>query len=270
MPYPLRSLHSNTSNDLPQAPFKIFGERNTGTNLLRVLIEKNELGTCLPSTINQICPRSHRILTKILAPRFYERFIDVCFSGQPPTKAWKHSATNLDRLEAFRDVRVLFLVRHPLSWSLSMERRPYHLYASKNSAKENFLETPFRLLGRENMGKGYLTLVERWNRKTLNYVAASDALNSKGIATAFLRFEDLVLSQEDVLRDLHPLFRKEPAGDLKIVLNSTKPGGLSVAGIQRREFGTDWRRIAIEKYGIRACRSFNSALLERFGYVLKP
>src|SRR5436190_895293 len=112
---------------MKHAAVKIFGERNTATNALAKVIALNSGARCLPSTAAELDPDSARQARWSLTQRSKERKIDAIFSGRGPLEAWKHCATNFPDASAFASALVVFTLRHPASWLLSLYKHPYHL-----------------------------------------------------------------------------------------------------------------------------------------------
>lgn len=204
---------------------KIFGERNTGTNALKQLIEKNSDSRVLPSVASELdpwFPLKWRTLALLPGGKArIERYIDGVFRGRTPTLAWKHAATNLTDVSDFSDCLVVLTTRHPASWALALYRRPYHSFGEKPSTFPEFLSMRWQPVTRDALTAGAFTPIEMWNMKMRSYVTFASALATKGAAHVWVRFEDFVGDQEAVFDRLRGCLTN-PAETCSIVSASTK------------------------------------------------
>lgn len=191
---------------MPANRVKIFGERNTGTNALSRIIEENSAARCLPATSGELDPLLGRIGNAAWLPgkRMRERLLDSVFEGKGPLCAWKHCATNFPDAVAFDGVLVLFMVRHPGSWLVSLFRRPYQRLERHPSTLAEFLDSKWETAGRERLGRARFRPLELLQVKLDSYFSFAEKLAERGIPHRFLRFEDIVLDQRGLYSSIAP------------------------------------------------------------------
>jgi hypothetical protein len=209
----------------PRRHVKIFGERNTATNALKKLVERNSGSRVLPSVASELerrGPRRVRMISKLpFGPALREIYIDRVFRSRAPRLSWKHCATTFSDVSEFRDCLVLLTTRHPASWLLALHRRPYHHREAVPERFEEFLTTEWRPTKRDNLKLRSLTPIEMWNVKSRSHVAFASALSSAGIAWRWVAFERFVCDQASVFEDLRSVL-VEPAAAVSPVTESTK------------------------------------------------
>ena len=189
--------------DERHAPVKIFGERNSGTNLATALVAANTSHALLPgkySDLVRLHPSllSHRSLES--TPQLREIVIDLTFQAFPATRGWKHSSPAALSDRYLEGVVIIFLVRHPISWLASLHRNPYHLRPKVPRDFTTFLRTRFKTLGRERLGRAALTPHEIWLRKLEAYVHVAERMYDSENTPRFSLFENLVTGQEAEFR----------------------------------------------------------------------
>lgn len=206
----------------PAEKVKIFGERNTGTHALADLIESNSASRCLPSVAKDVEPDSARsIASRFIGNRRREARIDAIFARHGPLMSWKHRATNFADASAFAGVLVLFTVRHPASWLLSLWKHPYHALDRLPRDIGAFIDFQWRTVERDALGRATFNPLELYQAKMNAAQAFADRLEAADIGHRFVRFEDLVLRQEAVFRDIAPGL-VDPSPRFSAVRKSTK------------------------------------------------
>lgn len=204
---------------------KIFGERNTATNALKQLIERNSRSRVLPSVAKEIdttFDRAMRLISKLpFKTTLREAYIDRVFRAKSPRLAWKHAATNFSDLSAFRDCAVLLTTRHPASWLVAFHRRPYHALGAVPAKFATFLTTRQKTVWRDNLQRRSMTPIELWNAKMASYVSFSKRLEATGTVCRWVRFEDFVRDQSSVFESLRDIL-SEPAETVSVIAKSTK------------------------------------------------
>ncbi|MCA1748995.1 MAG: hypothetical protein LC634_05495 [Sphingomonadales bacterium] len=181
-----------------QLPFlyvKIFGERNTGTNIIAQTIRHNftvgllrgeggalfQLGRLMAPSVPS---KERRALRTHLHDIEMARIRDSDFG-------WKHSAPPIDAIAkaAHRD-QTLFLVitKHPYFWLRSLHRRPYSFVPPPESISD-FLRTEFPISRSDELeGDHAPSPVHMFRSK----IAAYRRLSELPVETLFLRYEDFL------------------------------------------------------------------------------
>ena len=249
---------------MPMRLVKIFGERNTGTNVLDILIQRNSRSCVLPSTEYHI-DRAAATQAWSLPPVEREEAIDAVYDDVSDLLAWKHCATDFADARAFKGALVLFTVRHPISWLVALFKRPYHLLGSLPPTLAEFLDSDWRTARRERLGCTALRPIALYNSKIASYLAFAGRLAEAGVPHHFVRQEDLALSQYRTFRAIRPDLVK-PQGLFLPVVRSSKTGGKSLLAYKRYYAAQSWKT---EIAGIEdaVTEQVDWAQLARFGYA---
>jgi len=188
---------------LPASHFiKIFGERNTGTRaliqMLRALpdVQLRPLGERGPSNLPEYAALRKQIRRSFDREwaRIYEDGVrDLEHLATTPTKLWKHAAPVWDTEFARTNAHVIFCVRNPYSWLISLAKRPYHRRGPRSNTLLEFVERPWLTVQREYLPPLLSSPLELWNGKNRAYRRFAEAAN---VPTATLYFEDFVADAE--------------------------------------------------------------------------
>lgn len=203
---------------------KIFGERNSGTNLLWRLLAKNFHVQLLRGTV----PRWHmplaaaRLLSKCNAssPRLRERVLDHYFRTRfASTLGWKHGAPDLDRITSWhrRHIRFVIITRNPYAWALSMFRRPYHAHRRFTDIDE-FLRFSYPVYTRDNIPASGLPAPALWTAKHNRYLTFLAQI-AHG---THIRYEELLEHGTSSLRRIARTLDLEATGPLQMEQRSVK------------------------------------------------
>ncbi|MEM7208548.1 MAG: sulfotransferase domain-containing protein [Pseudomonadota bacterium] len=251
---------------------KVIGERNTGTNYLDSLLEKNLnvelLDGEVPNTLG-------RIIKGLL---FREMFRDIYFSvSSSRNLGWKHRfAPDPDEVDAFktriaRDVHLIILVKNPYSWLLSMHKRPYHqkrsIYKKISREKETlneFLLLPWPTVRRERGRSKYANIVELLNFKLKSYIELAQSSHA-----TIVRYEDLLKNPEQEITALRKKLNLTTTTNSFVnIEGSTKGDARSFEDIQHYYLEEAWRT----KLDNRSLALINSHLeeedLSKLGYQM--
>ena len=206
---------------------KIFGERNTATNALKVLIETNSKTRVSPSVAKELDTsfrwkmRLLGRLPKMFRARATEAYIDSVFRGRSPKFAWKHTATRFQDISCLEGSACALTIRNPISWLFGLHRRPYNALATTPAEFSSFLNWPWELCRRDNLEDKKLTPPEIWNQKARYLVDFAEQAERRNIETVAIKFEDFVVDQDAVFARIKHLL-VEPADRPSIVQSSTK------------------------------------------------
>lgn len=213
---------------------KIFGERNTGTNFLSEVIEKNFKVELLKPTdvisfktagynnfrnsrLYTNTSKSLKIKKNIVLAR--KKVIQSLIKNIATNKlldsiradnehidfGWKHGCLNLEKLAAFpRFGETLFvvLIRNPWKFCESLFRKPYNIIPGRIAAPifSDFIRTPVLLNIRDNAPRGQLIIpnpIELWNIKVSSYFQSWE-LSRRHVSIFF--YEEILLNPQ-VLKD---------------------------------------------------------------------
>lgn len=223
----------------------VMGERNSGTNYLDDLIQSN-LGVVTEGGVW----RWWYAAGKGMPASMRESWLDAFY--QLTGKTWKHAllAQPLD------DVFTIGICKHPLSWSLSMLKRPYQL--QEFSTWGGLVTFPWRTSRRDGCPEGSLAF-EVWMAKLEALEANADLL---------IRYEDLLRSPTTVLAWIASRIGVDwdPTTFVDLA-TSTKTSARSTDDIRRFYLNEEWRDQLPEGYaGLLPAEL--SVVAKRLGYRL--
>lgn len=166
---------------------KIYGERNTNTGYMSELIKLNltvrELPGIVPHHIKSLQKRLPQKIRSAGDEMIKDIYFDLTYSKN---LGWKHTCVKPAKiLKSYSlvndDLAFLTITKNPYSWLLSLYRRPYHHYSSKEQSFEEFLRYPWKTIGRDNTNKILKNPIELWNIKNRSYLQLKElkALNIK-------------------------------------------------------------------------------------------
>ena len=203
---------------------KIYGERNTGTNYLAKLIEKNFEVKILKGQISKGSIFTFSEWTKDLFFRI-SRNINL---------GWKHSVID-EKLVLNHKSKpiVITLTKNPYSFLLSLYNRPYHYKGNKPNSFLSFLKEKWKLTDRDNCKlKSLDSPIDLWNFKNKSYidlldkviVSISEKLNIV-LKEKFKNYDDSTKNDNKKFNDyqnyyLNELWAKELNDDEIIFINS--------------------------------------------------
>jgi hypothetical protein len=224
---------------------KIFGERNTGTNVLREMILRNSASAVLPGTVaeaDQTEAAAIRAMREAGASRSErEARIDAFLMRQPPAGQWKHRATDPEDLgDLPGDVHVLMTFRHPLSWLLSLHRNRQDRLSKPPDDFLEFLRFEWPLLGRDRLEARALTPPGLYEAKLAAHRRLADFLAARGRAPTLVRFEEIVEDQGAVFERLRPWLDR-PNARFEPIEDSTKDPAKNAAHYRAYYAGERWR-----------------------------
>lgn len=247
----------------PLQPVKIWGERNSGTNLAAALISANSSHVLLPGKYAELVRLNPRLppptQLKRLPRSLRENIIDLAFRTSPASHGWKHSSPAYLGDERLPPLITLFLVRNPLSWLVSLHKNPYHLGPRVPMSFSSFLATRFNTLGRERLNKVALTPPEIWLRKLEAYVSICERLSTSRSLPRLSLFENLVTCQVTELKSWK-LWLSDPA-QVREIVKSQKGSQFSSSDYANYYANELWRRDLSEDETLEASRLFSPDLL---------
>lgn len=200
---------------------KIFGERNSGTNALTWLVRQNSSSLILPSGEFDLDAQKARHAWEGHEAPERERLIDQLYEALPDRLSWKHCATHFDSVSNFEHTLVLICIRHPASWLVGLYRNPYHILSRKPGSLEEFLNCEWKTVRRERLGGASIRPLDLYNEKLTSYLSFANRLHSAGIASAFVRHEDLLLRPKQAFASIRSEL-SEPRKLFRPRLTSTK------------------------------------------------
>lgn len=257
---------------------KVFGERNTGTRATIAMIrgasgvETLATQPLSPEDEAHFAAWEDRVESAYSGPwrRVYREAVrDLRAERRGPTGAWKHGCAHYEPAFKAQGINVMFLVRNPYSWILSLYRKPYHQQSSREVDFDLFLRRPWKTVARDETSSLLASPLELWNHKLASYRDFATAARADDLATTTMRFEDFVTHPSRALNAALSAMGYRPSG-LR-TLAPTKPMGKK-ARERRYYYGQEqWRRDLIVEDVAFINNVIDWDLAEQFGYArLEP
>lgn len=224
---------------------KVFGERNTGTRaLLQMLGMQPEVSLRPVGAQAMLNLEANRELRERIDLMFAGRVrrqyrdavLDLEHAGECPTLAWKHAAPDWDAAFVTKQAHVIFCVRNPYSWVISLAKHPYHKHDRRLNSLETFVEMPWLTMRRDNLAPILGSPLELWNRKNAAYLAF---IRAAEVPTVTMLFEEFVASPASEVRRMLGQFAI-PFEGVQALQVSTKDNR-SVTEISVRYAQEEWR-----------------------------
>lgn len=238
---------------------KIYGERHTNTNYLSKLIELNLHAQEIPGVIP---PSVAKIQKKFPGNEFIR---DLYFLlTYRKNLGWKHTLVKPHKMPINRSLTFITITKNPYSWLLSLYRKPYHQYFKSKPTFEDFLNTPWKTVGRENTQNKFLANpIELWNLKNKAYLQLSSA------QTINLTSESLFEDAGKVIDSISNQFSIEKKSDKFINYEkSTKDKKKNGAYYRDYYLSEKWRDQLSPTAIITINNSIDKVLMSHFGYNL--
>lgn len=250
---------------------KVFGERNTGTRaMIRMLRSHPDIRTRAdhrPDSNDHLSNSEFRsFIDRKYRGKWRKIYLDALLDNQKilecPTRAWKHTLPVWDEAYDRSGAHVIFCVRNPYSWAVSLSKKPYHQQGPRTNGLEAILAQPWLTLARENMPPLLRSPLELWNGKVQAY---REFAKSAVVPTFFIRFEDFVSDPENTLRLALKSFDVEPSR-IPAMQTSTKSKWRTLAEISEYYRSEVWKA-ALSSSSVEAINSaVNWELASEFGY----
>jgi hypothetical protein len=255
---------------------KVFGERNTGTNLITQLIKNNVNCVMCAGTAKEFVSffrfkstAASRIGVLFGNDRFISRelYIDKCFDRQGPLNSWKHSATVFHSADGFKNTKIVFAIRSPASWLLALHQRP-HNRTTNNRAKcfSDFLSAESECTGKHRLKQRMIKPTQLWNAKAASYLDFMELLDNAGIQYAIVKFEDLVTDQVDAMSKMFNVLDIDLDREFQPIKSSTKDSKKNYDWYKKYYGRREWLNELDELASELICEEIDWAVAERFGY----
>jgi hypothetical protein len=231
---------------MPVNQVKIFGERNTGTNLLERALRQACDAFVYPGNLPQMRQRVHAMAACLaphdLAHRLIEadrdRFFERCFTY---SLGWKHARVPEPRAGSTYPEELGFVTirKNPYSWLLSLHRRPYSVLNGKLRSAASFgefLRMAWPTVSRENAPPVYETPIHLWCDKVASY-GKLDGLRP----TVHVRYEDILAHPDSVFEQIDRTLDIAISFDRKILDEATKRDGKHFEDFRSYYLQERWR-----------------------------
>jgi len=258
---------------------KVFGERNTATRAVIRMIDASDgiQGVAHPGVDDEQLEPYEEMLRKVQQAysgpwkRIYREAIkDIRAETIGPLGTWKHGAPTYHPDYRKEEISVLFMVRNPYSWIVSLHQRPYHNLGRRGETLNAFLTFPWLTVGRDNVDRILPTPALLWPLKVRSYQVFEEAAYQDGVLCASLRFEDFVDQPMDSLDRAMRVLGIDEA-QLRPVRASTKPFG-KMAEERRLYYAREEWKSALTRDAVSHINEMvDWNLAERYGYrQLRP
>ena len=250
---------------------KVFGERNTGTRaIIRMLAAQPEV---------RMQPVGETGALNLLENVELRARIDATYKGNwrkiyhdalrdneqalaCPTKAWKHARPVWADAYRQKHAHVIFCVRNPYSWALSLFRRPYHQKGPTSKRMRDFVVQPWLTVSRDNMPAVLSSPIELWTGKVAAYRMFMEQAD---IPAKVVRFESFVASPDVELRRILAELGV-PFGDIHRVATSTKEPLRTLEEISEYYRREDWKKYLTNDVVRAINTSIDWELAAQYGY----
>lgn len=223
----------------PIERIKIYGERNSGTRFLFDLCRKNFALSVIPQTLPdrakmawlydelrerlESYPRQRGILRAVVVNRMFDLENE---RRMPELLGWKHMRPPVQYLvsnpASARGVLFLVVVKHPVFWTLSFHRHPYHDFLHGGRLEfSDFIRNMFIPTWRDNVSEPfYPSVIDLYASKIDGY----RELQEMGVPFELVRYEDLIRDISGFIRGVSDRHGVDLQRGAPIVPNkSTKP-----------------------------------------------
>ncbi|MFK7830972.1 MAG: hypothetical protein AB8B57_14430 [Congregibacter sp.] len=243
---------------------KIYGERNSNTNHLSVLLRKNCGRVLLPGTAPSYLQWDGTLepVSEVLRDSFF-------FLNNARNLGWKHKlpppTSSFHRFEArFNcELTVITLSKNPYAWLLSLYRKPYHLKVKSHQTFEEFLSQAYTPMRREGLKTNFVSIPELWNIKNRGYseMAFSRSIN--------ITSEDILRDQKSVVSRICAL-SKIPLKSAQITehLVSTNDASKDTASYRDYYLNEHWKKQISSDAAQLINKQLDLHLLEKLGYEI--
>ncbi len=226
---------------------KIFGERNTGTRALGVLLRQ------LPGVTNRV-PGSRpteaadgaleaAIETQMRGPwrkLYLHALRDEAEARLTTEDPWKHAVPRLTPAMIAARAGIVLMVRNPYSWLIGLARRPYHIKGPNADCLEDFAARPWMTERRERLAAVVASPVDLWAAKAAATLALPDRATAEGLSCQILRFEDFLPDPAGTTRACADALGL-PEGKIVPRDRNTKPGEAGLSVLQDYYAAERWR-----------------------------
>lgn len=253
---------------------KIIGERNTGTNFVEDIIEKNfKIGVFpgdLPDFFRVLYNAAYKYLPHSVARAIVEgdrnRRYDSRFHLQA---GWKHA--RMPNLPKGHDrypegLGFIAITKNPYAWLQSLHRRPYqgvHHRAARPLSFSEFLRTPWPTVGREYAPPVYGNPVQMWNDKVRSY----EVLYNYG-PTLVLPYEKIIEDTGGFVHEVSLAFNLPNPNRVDFPTVSTKKDGRTTDSIVQHYLSGKWAETLSEEDVRFINQELDHDIREKFGYGL--
>ncbi len=228
---------------------KIFGERNTGTRALAQMIRHNTDARLqfFSAPKNERAAEFEALWTQVEnIPRaawrkmYRDALLDMEVAQADATRAWKHTKPVWTSEFAKQNISPVFMVRNPYSWFLALARRPYHRRGIYARSLEEFADSPWMTVGRDNMDRILPSPLTLWNDKLRAYGMFEGRAKSAKLPTSVIKFEDFVIDPVAVVRAL--MVKLDiPFDDIQPIQKSTKDDSRNQPEIANYYAAEQWK-----------------------------
>jgi hypothetical protein len=266
-----KNIREDVNAELMSKLIKIYGERNTGTNYLKNIIQINFdvklLSGVVPAYIWIFSEASLKAYPSLINRyRINEKILDLYFKvTYLKNFGWKHTLISDDLRKILNksknDVLIITLSKNPYSWLLSLFDHPYHIN-EKQIDFEKFLLIPWETVGRENSPKQFVNPIEMWNQKNKSYIESK-----KSFPIMNIRYEDLLANPSKIIDNISEHFKIQKRFDnFKNLTQSAKKSWKDFNYYQTYYLNEKWRDKLSDKSISIINKYIDEGLMEYFSY----
>ena len=219
---------------------KVFGERNSGTNFLNLMLVGNGVRSLVLNKEPDFVPAEW--VTRFAEKDrefFVERYLDQLDRQEYLRNfGWKHARVSVDRLAAlefFPRTFFILLIRNPVNFVASLHRRPYNVLPGILADRKQFIRSPLIANERDHLDSILVrNPVEFWVKKTTAAIEMAASVKN----ACLLRYEDLVADTVGAIRWLGRAGLDFATDDI-VQVSSTKKDPVSFAEYRTKALSFD-------------------------------
>ncbi|BBL75934.1 hypothetical protein [Methylomagnum ishizawai] len=270
---------------------KIYGERNTGTNLISEIFKNQGVIQELPSSFimrgfkndsepylkrfadlkSKYLPKAGAVdenIKKLIRERIYD---DAVHYDRYECLGWKHCRPNKSILlhdkNRFKKTLFIVITKHPYFWVKSFYKNCYHNLTGVKIKKigfEDFLEMPWVSCARDWVDKTIFdSVLELYRDKINGYVELSDYAEH----FIHIQYESLINSPDKYLDRVRSII-SEDFPLLQMINESAKKDGNTMNDYRKKY---DIKKVVCEDFFIDAIEKyFTQESISMFGYDIDP
>lgn len=176
--------------------------------------------------------------------------------------AWKHAAPYFDPSFAKAEASVIFILRNPYSWLISLYKRPHHAKGISCETLEQFIDFPWMTIAKDRVAPVLNSPMNLWNEKLSAYADFQECCD---IPFYQIRFENFVQNPVETLAAALVSFGFETDGLAAIPL-SVKNKSHSATGLADYYAQEKWRQRLTRQSVALINQHTDWQVAKRFGY----
>lgn len=178
--------------------------------------------------------------------------------------AWKHAAPYFDQSYAKAEAKVVFVVKNPYSWMVSLYKRPHHAKGISCETLEQFVDYPWLTQPKDRVDTVLNSPMCLWNEKLRAYADFQDCCN---IPFYQFSFEDFIRFPVKTMATALAFFDIDSTG-LAAISMPAKRKSFKTEDLQDFYTKEKWRQRLTRQSVALINQHTNWQVAKRFGYEM--